>query len=51
MKERKRFQVDFTTTDGDYSHEWCYADSAEEAIENIKHEHWDIKEILSAHEF
>jgi len=41
----KEYLVRFTTTDGDYDKEWCYADSEEEAIEKIIDEHWNIKDI------
>ena len=37
--------VYFTTTDGDYDKEWCYADSPEEAADEIKHDHWNIASI------
>ena len=40
-----KYLVRFNTTDGDYDKEWCYANSEEEAAENINREHWNIKEI------
>lgn len=41
----KKYIVYYTTTDGDYDKEWCYADSKEEAANEIKHDHWDIASI------
>lgn len=41
----KKYLVRFTTKDGDYDKEWCYADSKEEAKNNIIHEHWNIAHI------
>ena len=40
-----RYMVRFTTKSGDYDREWCHADSAEEAVEIIKREHWNIESI------
>ena len=41
----KKYLVRFTTTSGDYDKEWCYANSEEEAAQNIQNEHWNIKTI------
>ena len=41
----KKYLVYYTTTDGDYDKEWCYAESKEEASNNVKHDHWDIASI------
>jgi len=41
----KKYLVRFTTKDGDYDKEWCYADSEEEAKDNILREHWNIASI------
>lgn len=41
----KKYLVRFTTKDGDYDKEWCYADSEEEAKDNILNEHWNIASI------
>lgn len=41
----KKYIVRYTTTDGDYDKEWCYADSEEEAKDNILNEHWNIVSI------
>lgn len=41
----KKYIVRYTTTDGDYDKEWCYADSEEEAKDNILNEHWNIASI------
>ncbi len=40
-----KYLVRFTTKDGDYDKEWCYADSEEEAAQNIQREHWNIDRI------
>lgn len=41
----KKYLVRFTTTNGDYDKEWCYADSKEEAARNIRDDHWNIASI------
>lgn len=41
----KKYLVRFTTTDGDYDKEWCYAEDEEEAAWKIQDDHWDIKSI------
>lgn len=41
----KKYLVYFTTKDGDYDKEWCYADNENEAKNNILHEHWNIEKI------
>lgn len=41
----KKYLVRFTTKSGDYDKEWCYADSKEEAKNNILSEHWNIASI------
>lgn len=46
----KKFLVRFTTNDGDYDKEWCYADSENEAESTIMNEHWNIKSIDSVEE-
>lgn len=46
----KKYLVRFTITSGDYDKEWCYADSEEEAADNIRNEHWNIKSIDSVSE-
>ena len=46
----KKYLVRFTTTSDDYDKEWCYADSEEEAADNIRNEHWNIKSIDSVSE-
>ena len=40
-----KYIVHFTTNDGDYDKEWCYADSEAEARNIIMHDHWNIKTI------
>ena len=39
------YLVRFTTKSGDYDKEWCYANSEEEAAQNIQNEHWNIASI------
>ena len=46
----KKYLVRFTTKSGDYDKEWCYANSKEEATENIMYEHWNIAHIDSVME-
>ena len=41
----KKYLVRYTTTDGDYGKEWCYANSKKEASQKIENEHWDIESI------
>ena len=40
-----KYIVYFTTNDGDYDKEWCYANSEEEAKSIMLHEHWNIKSV------
>ena len=46
----KKYLVRFTTKSGDYDKEWCYANSRQEAADNIMDEHWNIQEIDSVEE-
>lgn len=41
----KKYLVRFTTKSGDYDKEWCYANSEQEAADNIMNEHWNIQSI------
>lgn len=41
----KKYLVRFTTKDGDYDKEWCYATSEEDAAQTIQNEHWNIAHI------
>lgn len=41
----KKYLVRFTTKDGDYDKEWCHANSRQEAIDTIMHDHWNIERI------
>ena len=41
----KKYIVSFTTKDGDYDKEWYYANSKEEAAQNIQDDHWNIESI------
>lgn len=50
IKNMKKYLVRFTTKGGDYDKEWCYANSEEEAKNNILNEHWNIAHIDSAQE-
>ena len=42
-----KYIVRFTTKDGDYDKEWTYADSADEAEENVCSGRWDVEEVIS----
>ena len=46
----KKYLIRFTTKSGDYDKEWCYANSKQEAADNIMDEHWNIQEIDSVEE-
>lgn len=46
----KKYLVRFTTKDGDYDKEWCYAYSKEDAADEIKYDHWNIESIDSVEE-
>jgi hypothetical protein len=41
----KKYLIRFTTTDGDYDKEWCYAISKDDAVQTIKNDHWNIASI------
>lgn len=41
----KKYLVRFTIKDGDYDKEWTYANSEDEAAQNIQDEHWNIARI------
>ena len=41
----KKYLVRFTTKSGDYDKEWCYANSRQEAVDTILHDHWNIEKI------
>lgn len=41
----KKYLVRFTTKSGDYDKEWCYANSKQEAADNIRDEYWNIQSI------
>lgn len=41
----KKYIVYFTTISGDYDKEWCYANSKQEAAQNIRDEYWNIASI------
>ena len=41
------YYIDYiSSTDNDVCHVWTEANSKEQAIDNIKSEYWDIKEII-----
>lgn len=46
----KKYLVRFTTKNGDYDKEWCYANNELEAKRNIQDEHWNIERIDSVTE-
>ena len=41
----KKYLVRFTTKGGDYDKEWCHANSRQEAVDTILHDHWNIERI------
>lgn len=41
----KKYLVRFTTKNGDYDKAWCFANSEQEAEDNIRDEYWNIKTI------
>lgn len=41
----KKYLVRFTTKSGDYDKEWCHANSRQEAVDTILHDHWNIERI------
>ena len=41
----KKYLVRFTTKDGDYDKEWTYANSEQEAAQQVQDEHWNIAHI------
>ena len=41
----KKYLVRFTTKSGDYEKEWCHAENAYQAAQNIRDEHWNIQSI------
>ena len=41
----KKYLVRFTTKDGEYDKEWYYANSEDEAVQNIRDDHWNIERI------
>lgn len=40
-----KYLVRFTTTDGDYDKEWCYAHDEDDAADQIRREHWNVARI------
>lgn len=45
----KRYIVYYHDNSGDLSHVWTEASSKEEAIQNVKSEYWDCKEIVDVY--
>ena len=41
----KKYLVRFTTKSDGYDKEWCYANSEDEAADNIENDHWNIEHI------
>lgn len=46
----RRFYVDYSDKGGDLCHAWVFADSKQDAINQVKREYWDIDEIISVHQ-
>ena len=44
-----KFYVSYEDRRGDLCNVWVNADSKEDAIRQVKHEYWDVSEILSVH--
>lgn len=46
--QKSTYYIDYRSTeDEDICHVWCEATSVEEAKDYIKHEYWDVKEIIN----
>ncbi len=41
-----KFNVDYIDKSEDLCHVWVEAESKEDAIQEVKHEYWDVKEII-----
>ena len=47
----KKFHIDYISKiDGDVTHVWLYARSKEHAKNEVKHEYWDVQEIVEIRE-
>ena len=46
----KRWIVCYADKDGDISKVWTFAETEEDAIEDVKHEYWNIKEVIYCYE-
>ena len=44
-----KYYVSYEDRGGDLCNVWVNADSKEDAIRQVKHEYWDVSEILSVH--
>lgn len=42
----KKYYVDYIDTSDDLCHVWVEASSKEDAKRQVKHEYWDIKDII-----
>ena len=43
----KKFYIDYISKiDGDVTHVWLYARSKEHAKNEVKHEYWDVQEMM-----
>lgn len=40
-----KYLVRFTTKSGDYDKAWCYAESEEDAADEIRHDYWNVERI------
>ena len=45
-----KYYVDYMDKGGDLVHIWTFADSKEDAINQVRSEYWDIDEIVSVHQ-
>ena len=47
----KKYKVIYTSkTDGDCCSVWTYATSKQDAINEVKHEYWDVSNIIDCYE-
>lgn len=46
----KKYYVAYLDKDGDVDTVWTFAESEQEAIENIKDEYWDVERVVDCYE-
>lgn len=46
----KKYYVSYLDKGDDYSTVWTMASSKQEAIENVKDEYWDVKQVVDCYE-